>query len=281
MGNLEVTAVKVDPFAANTIWLAASFGTPGAAPRIIKLSNANTASPTTLLTTNIGVAANSAISSIDVDPADPNHILITLSNYGVASVWESTNGGAFFLNIEGNLPDMPVRWGMFAPTSAQLNGAGGGNGGIILATELGVWTTSLINGTSTQWIPNNGGLANVRTDMLKYKLATNTLAAATHGRGLYTTSIPNVVTGIGGPPPTTPGFIKYINSENGRLLIVPGTLQVSSMTLQIFDMAGRKVHESSSAYRTAVINTSRLPAGIYTLKCTGNKKENFIQKFLR
>jgi hypothetical protein len=116
---------------------------------------------------------------------------------------------------------------------------------------------------------------------LKYNLGTNTLAAATHGRGLFTTIVPNVVTGIGGPPPTTPYFIKYINSENGRLLIVPGNLQVRTMTLQIFDMAGRKVHESSSAYRTAVINTGRLPAGIYTLKCTGDKKENFIQKFLR
>ncbi|HUR66554.1 MAG TPA: T9SS type A sorting domain-containing protein [Chitinophagaceae bacterium] len=281
MGNLEVTAIKVDPFTANTIWIAACFGTPAAAPRIIKLSNANTASPTAQVVTNIGVAVNAAVSSIDVDPVDPNHILITLSNYGVISVWESTNGGVVFSPIEGNLPDMPVRWGMFAPASAQLNGAGGGNGGILLATELGVWTTSLINGTSTQWMPNNGGLANVRTDMLKYNLSTNTIAAATHGRGLFTSSLPNVVTAIGGPPANTPEFIRYINSENGRLLIVPGNLQVRTMTLQIFDMAGRKVYGSSSAYRATVINTNGLPAGIYTLKCTGDKKENFIKKFLR
>ncbi|MFZ9387656.1 MAG: T9SS type A sorting domain-containing protein [Chitinophagaceae bacterium] len=282
LGNMEVTAIRIDPQSANTIWIGASYGTPLLSPRVIKISNANTSSPVLVNVANLStVLAGAAISSIDIDPANANHILVTISNYGVISVLESTNGGTSFLSIEGNLPDMPVRWGMFAPANAQLNGSTGGEGGIILATELGVWTTSQINGSSTQWIPNNNGLANVRTDMLRYRASDNTLAAATHGRGLYTTLLPSLVTGIGDPVVNTPDFIRYINSENNRLLIVPGSLQTRTMFLRVFDMAGRQVYASSRPYRNTVVDLSGLPRGIYILRCTGDGRENYSGKFIR
>lgn len=280
IGTREVTAIRTDPFSANTIWIGASFGTGSLAPAIVKLSNANTNSPAVVTSTTLGVPGGGAISSIDVDPANSNHILATVSNFGVASVWESTNGGTVFNNIEGNLPDMPVRWGMFAPAGAQLNGSGGGNGGILIGTELGVWTTSQINGTSTVWIPNNSGLANVRTDMLKYRSSDNTVAAATHGRGLFTTILPGVITGVGGPV-NTKDFIKYINSENNRLLIVTGALQTRTMMVQLFDMAGRKVYESSGAYQNRTVPLNNLSRGVYTVHCRGDKNERFSRKFVK
>lgn len=281
LGTREITAVKVDPFTSNTIWIGGSYGSTSVAPIVIKLSNANTASPSVVASATLAAPFGAAISSIDVNPSNSNHILVTLSNFGVTSVFESINGGASFTTIEGNLPDMPVRWGMFAPANAELNGSGGGLGGVILATELGVWTTSLLNGGGTQWIPNNTGLANVRVDMLRFRSSDNTLAAATHGRGLYTTTIPTVVTGIGGPPDNTRDFIKYINSENDRLLIVAGTLQTRSMTVQMFDMNGRKIYESSGSYANRIINTAAFPHGIYTLRCTGNNKEIYLRKFIK
>jgi hypothetical protein len=246
----------------------------------LKLTGANTASPTVVVNTTLAAPVNSAISSIDVDPANANHILVTLSSYGVPSVFESTNGGAAFTSIEGNLPDMPVRWGLFAPANAQLNGSTGGNGGILLGTELGVWTTSVINGASTVWIPNNAGLANVRTDMLRYRSSDNTVFAATHGRGLFTTILPTVVTGIIDPG-NTKDFIKYINAENNRLLIVAGTLQTRTMTTQLFNMGGQLLYKASDRYQNTTIDLRSLPAGVYTLRCTGDKKENFVQKFVK
>lgn len=281
MGNQELTAVKVDPHSSNTIWIGASYGTPLAVPKVMKLTSANTTNPTVQVVANIsGVPSGSAISSIDVDPANASHILVTLSNFGVTSVWESTNGGTSYTSIEGNLPDMPVRWGIFAPLNAQLNGTTGGDGGILLGTELGVWTTSVISGAATQWIPNNNGLANVRVDMLRYRPSDNTVAAATHGRGLFTTTLPTVVTGINDPV-NTKDFIRYINSENNRLLIVTGTLPTRTMTIQLFDMSGRNVYRSAGQYRNTTIGLDGLPGGIYMLRCTGDKKENFVQKFVK
>ena len=223
---------------------------------------------------------NASVSSIDIDPANTNHIVATLSNYGVTSIWESTNGGTSFSSIEGNLPDMPVHWITFAPPTAQLNGPGGGDGGLIIGTELGVWTTSAIVGAATQWIPNNSGLANVRTDMLKYRATDNTLVAATHGRGLYTTALPNVVTGI---PPTviTKDFIKYISVNANQLLVATGSLQTKTMSVRILNMKGQAVYESSKPYSNQLFDIARLASGSYIIRITGNNRENFTGRFVK
>ncbi|MDZ4809026.1 MAG: T9SS type A sorting domain-containing protein [Bacteroidota bacterium] len=278
MGSRELTAVKVDPNAATTIWVGASSG--NSLPMVLKISNANSANPTVTSSPTLGTINNAAVSSIDVDPANSNHILATLSNFGVTSVWESTDGGISFSSIEGNLPDMPIRWGIFAPANAQLNGASGGNGGILLGTELGVWSTSVIAGTATQWIPNNTGLANVKTSMLKFRSSDNTVVAGTHGRGLFTTIIPTVPTGL--PNTTvTKDFIKYVSADKDLLQVVTGTLQTRTMTLQLFDMKGSIVYSSSKNYQHSVIDISRFQSGSYIIKITGNNKENFVKQFIK
>jgi len=256
----------------------ASFG--GALPQVLKISSSNSATPTVMTSATLGAINNATVSSIDIDPANNNHIVATLSNYGVVSVWESTNGGSSFVNIEGNLPDMPVRWAAFAPPNAQLNGPTGGNGGIMLATELGVWTTSAPAGAGTVWIPNNDGLANVRVDMIRYRASDNLVVAATHGRGLFTTILPTVVTGVPSVP-VTKDFIKYISADNNQLLIVKGTLNTKSMNIQLFNMNGQQVYASKNEYQNIAINLGKLQAGVYIVKITGDRREHFVEQFVK
>jgi hypothetical protein len=94
-------------------------------PILLKITNANT-TPLVQVNTTISptIPAGSEISCIDVDPANANNILVTLSNYGVPSVWLSTNGGTAWTNIEGNLPDMPVHWGIFASGKCSIEWIG-------------------------------------------------------------------------------------------------------------------------------------------------------------
>jgi len=108
-----------------------------------------------------------------------NNIIVAFSNYGINNLWVTTDGGTTWTAIDGNLPDMPVRWAMFYP---------GNNTKAIIATETGVWQTELINGASTIWDAETG-FPNVRTDMLQYRSSDGLLSAATHGRGLFTTII--------------------------------------------------------------------------------------------
>jgi hypothetical protein len=278
----QVSAIKVDPFVANTIWIGTTTAddtTTFQVPLLLKVTSANT-TPVVTVSTSLPVVAGSTVSSIDIDPANAAHILVTLSNYGVTSVLESTNGGTSFSSIEGNLPDMPVRWGIFAPATAQLDGPVNGNGGILLATELGVWTTSRINGLATNWISNSGNLPNVRTDMLKLRAANGLVAAATHGRGLFTT----ILSGGGPGGPTNPvngNFVRYISASSGNLVIVTGTSTATKISVRVFDAKGSLVYNTTGAYATTSINLFPFSTGMYFVRVTGNSGETFTQKFMK
>ena len=104
------------------------------------------------------------------------------SNFGINNVWYSNDGGTSWGAIDGNLPDMPVRWVVFDPSD---------NNKLFIATATGVFHTDLVNGGSTVWSPETG-LPTVQTTMLKIRQSDNTLAVATYGRGLFTTVIPTV-----------------------------------------------------------------------------------------
>lgn len=278
-----VTAIKIDPFSANTIWVGASVvdeTQSSLQPVVLKITNANTTADVALIHT-ISAGASAYISSLDVDPSNANNVLVTLSNYGIASVWQSMDGGSTWASLDQNgvnLPDMPVRWGMFAPQGAQLSGTTGG--GIILGTELGVWTASIISGTSTQWIANNSGMANVRTDMIKYRAANTSLVAATHGRGIFTTTLTGVVTGVSNNV-ITKDFIKYISADANQLLIAKGGLNVLKMIVLIYDVTGKLVYRKEHPYQDIYIPMSAWSKGGYVINIQGNNKENFVQQFIK
>jgi hypothetical protein len=166
----QVSAVKVSPNTANRVF----FGTE-ATGDVFRVDNAHTGAPTV---TNISTGLPGGyVSCIEVQTGNDNHLLATYTNYGIVSVWESTDGGASWLSVEGNLPDMPIRWALFNPNNSDQ---------AIVATELGVWSTdNLIAGGATVWGASNSGLANVRVDMLQVRTSDKLVIAATHGRGLY------------------------------------------------------------------------------------------------
>jgi hypothetical protein len=278
LGSRKISAVKVDPTVSGggTVWIAGQDSTGNLAPNVIKLGNANTA-PVATVSTTLPVSNGSYISSIDVDPADGNHILVTLSNYGVTSVFESTNGGTSFTSIEGNLPDVPVRWGMFVPASSIIEGTSAG--GILLATEVGVWSATSTSGNATVWTPQNGGLPRIRCDMIRYRPSDGLLAVATHGRGLFTASL-GLVTGV--PTiPNTKNFIDYISATQHQLSVKVGNLNTTTIDIRLFAMDGKLVYSSKTGYANQNIPIAHLAGGSYILKIYGNKNEQYTKQFIK
>ncbi len=185
-----ISALKVDPNTANRVWFA--YQGSGQAPMIYYLNNAHTATsvnPDTVRVAAPAIANGAYISSIDIEEGNASHLMLTVSNYGVNSVWESIDLGASWQSIEGNLPDMPIRWGAFVPAGWDPGNAPNAVGGAVLATELGVWSTQTLAGGATVWVQNSSGLGNVRTDMIKIRAADKTILAATHGRGMFTAAL--------------------------------------------------------------------------------------------
>jgi hypothetical protein len=196
--NRQVSCVKVDPADETVIWLGCSDSenNSGAAvtPILLKVIRANGPTsgppanqPSATAFAGPALPAGAYISNIDIETGNSNHMIMTVSNYGVTSVWESTNGGTSWTAVEGNLPDMPIRWATFIPNGYSARGQA--IGGVLLATELGVWTTATLNGGSTVWVSNNAGLANVRIDQLVLRTSDNVVGVATHGRGVYTAAL--------------------------------------------------------------------------------------------
>ncbi len=166
-----ISAFEVSPYSDNTIFVG-STGTE----RILKITDANGTPSAVALTGNLDVGN---VSSLDLG-ASEDQILLTYSNYGVTSVFETLDGGTTWANKEGDLPDMPVRWGIYNPNNRDE---------VLLATEVGVWSTDNFSAENPVWEPTNEGLANVRSDMLVYREADQQVVVATHGRGVYTSNV--------------------------------------------------------------------------------------------
>ena len=163
------SAFKVSPHTNGVLFVGTSAG------RVFKITDAHTS---TYTATEIGGSSMSGyVSSIDIGE-DDNQILIAISNYGVSSVWETIGGGGAngWIDIEGDLPDMPIRWGLYNKSNFNQ---------VIVATELGTWVSDDVSVSSPTWNPSNDGLANVRTDMLVGRTSDGAMAAGTHGRGMF------------------------------------------------------------------------------------------------
>jgi len=168
------------------------------------------------------------VSSIAVGQSE-NVLLVTFSNYGVESVWQTLDAGATWTNVEGNLPDMPIRWALYHPENDEQ---------VMLATELGVWTTSQLNAVEVAWAQNAAGMANVRVDMLTLRPIDNTVLAATHGRGFFTCNfLPDPTISI--PEKKSNFFTVYPNPTNGILNLNFENANGSPTRIIVVDISGR------------------------------------------
>jgi len=185
-------------------------------------------------------------------------LLITFSNYGVPSVWETYDGGETWNDVSGNLPDMPVRWAIYHPDGSDQ---------VMLATELGVWIST--NTGNGNW-ETDFGLPFVRVDMLKIREADNTVLAATHGRGMqwatweYDTAtdvdeISNEIVSI--YPNPSSGLIN-INFDNN-----------TSRLLNIYDLSGKLVLNKTIENSQNQMDLSEQPKGVYFISVTSEGKE--------
>lgn len=131
------------------------------------------------------------VSCIAVNPEDDQHLLVVFSNYNVPSVFESTDGGSSFTDISGNLEEnsdgtgdgSSVRWAEIIPTTT-------GNL-MVVGTSVGLYSTRLTSSTTT-WIKESQTIIGSSIiSMMDYRPSDGKLVIATHGNGVYTSSIPD------------------------------------------------------------------------------------------
>jgi len=211
-----------------------------------------------------------SVSCIEVG-ANDDELLVTVSNYGVVSVFYTNDGGTSWNEKQGDLPDMPVRWAMFNPLNRKE---------VLLATEVGVWKTNDISATSPTWSKTNAGMGNVRVDMLQYRASDNTIAAATHGRGLFTST--DLVLDVKDNNLTTKiSDIKIYPTVSDGNINIFSRVNAEKTKLSVYDVNGRLVFNTSvnlvNGGETAV--NIPLKNGVYILNIKGENL-NTSQKII-
>ena len=124
--------------------------------------------------TTITMPISSQISSLLVDPTNPNNLYATYSNFTAGSkVYFSNNGGTSWTNISGTLPNIPANKIIYQT---------GSNGALYLGMDVGIYYR---DNTQTDWSLYNSGLPNVEIFDLEIRYSDKKLIAATYGRGLW------------------------------------------------------------------------------------------------
>lgn len=229
---------------------------PDLAPKIFRLDNV-AATDGEIDISIPGSAAGSFVHDIAVNPLNGDEVIVVLSNYDVESLWYSSDAGANWASIGGNLDGVngpSVRAAVFAPTD---------NSGThyFVGTSIGLFSTDNLDGTNTIWTNEAAGTIDQSViSELDYRISDDVLAVATHGRGLF---LGGVGLGVNNEPIRTVGIPSsftldqnYPNPFNPSTNINFSIPSNSVVSLKVYDINGREV--------ASVLDNKSLSPGSYT-----------------
>lgn len=268
----RITAVAVSKNPANRVY----YGTDK--QKIYRVNNAHTGTPTPIDITSTSFNASGYVSCIAIDPNDADKVLLVFSNYGIYSLWYTTDGGTTWSKVAGNLEQNSfgtgngpsLRWASILPVNGGNVYLVGGSTGLYAADTL------IANGTT--WVQQAPGLiGNAVVDMIDTRLSDGQVVVATHAHGIFSANITSKadITRISDLEKTTFEMNAYPNPFSDKVNIAFELKKRTNVNLVICDELGRVVVKLADAVlaqgkheytfepsgRTAGIYYARLQAG--------------------
>ncbi len=247
---------------------------------VTRADNANTGAPTVTNVTppglNGGTAFGGFVRCVAVDPTNSNRALVAFGNYNFRSLWYTTDGGASWTDVEGNLAGASgpsIRWASIFYIDGQLE--------VFLGTSIGVLSTSALAGASTVWVQEAGSaIGNVIVGYMDFRAVDNTLAVATHGRGVFTGRfVSSVAVGEGRVASRATLSPSYPNPARTTAAIAFDLPRASDVSLRLYDVAGREVavlasgRQESGRHQVAVAADRLAPGAYYYVLRAGSTVE--------
>ncbi len=199
------------------------------------------------------------ITSIAVNATTPEEVYICYGRYNSGNkVFKSTDSGANWTNISGTLPNLPANKIIYRT---------GGNGDLFLGTDVGVFHR---NDESSDWQVLGAGLPNVIVNDLEIHYATETLRAATYGRGIWEISIEATNLGISEFEKGTLSL--YPNPSKGQFVLKLKDIEGSSK-VTIYNIIGGVVKSFTTEKTTMDIDLSKYSSGIYLVNVTNGSRQ--------
>lgn len=127
------------------------------------------------------------IAAISVDPSDADRVVAVVSNYNIRSVWLSTDGGATWSSVSGNLEENPDGTGNGPSVRAVaiMPDDEGGNY-YFVGTSVGLYMTQTLDGDNTVWTQQSPDvIGQVMVSWITVRPIDGTVAISTHGNGVF------------------------------------------------------------------------------------------------
>lgn len=196
------------------------------------------------------------VTAIDTDPKDTATAYVTFSGYRLGSnmshVYKTTDYGDTWIDISGDLPDIPVNDVMVTPNERNL----------YIATDVGVFYS--FNDGFT-WDLVGTGLPNVIVTDISYHEGQQFLVAATYGRGMYKISAEEV-TSVVDPADKTQNLHVYPNPTSGLTTVAFASSFNLHYQVSIFDFSGKKVVDKKFINDKFSLDVSSWTNGIYLVE---------------
>ncbi len=180
----SVTALDVSTYpVANKLYYGTSFG------QVFRIDNANLDGQSKVdLSTGKGLPASGWVVNVTVNPTNSDEVFVVFSNYGIPSLFHSTDAGETWTDIGGNLEENPD--GSGNGPSVQWIALQGFNQGYYVGTSTGLYFTKTLRGSGTVWNQvNRSRIGNAPVPMVKTR-KDGFVVAASHGNGLFSARIP-------------------------------------------------------------------------------------------
>ncbi|WP_310992416.1 T9SS type A sorting domain-containing protein [Aequorivita marina] len=204
-----------------------------------------------------------SINSIAIHPTNPNLVAVAV-NAG-NRVMVSEDGGQTWISYKKNLPSF---------SSLALIWDDNGKNGLYLGMDYGIF---YIDDTFSEWQPYNNLLPNVMINEFEINNTTNTLYAATYGRGLWASPLVEATVGID----------EVVSENSVSIYPNPATSEITiampksvNAEIRIFDISGKLlVFEAQTLVNSKhKVNVSSLTPGAYFVRI--NSEEGTATKKL-
>lgn len=185
--SIALASGKISEFGitstAGTVYVGTSTG------RVFKVTNAHGTESYSEITS--ASFPSGYVSGIGVNPENDDELLISFSNYGVKSVWHSSDAGSTWTDISGSLEENAD--GSGDGPSVRTVAILGDGVKYFAGTSTGLYSTSSLSGTSTVWTQEDGtGIGEVVVEHMVGK-SDGTMVVGTHGNGVFTATYDIVV----------------------------------------------------------------------------------------
>ncbi len=249
-----------------------------------------------------------SVTSVSVDPENPQNVMITLGNYGNEQfVMYSENAldeVPEFRTRQGNLPQMPVYSSVIEMSNPDM---------AFIGTDKGIFVTENIHSDNPVWTQHDSLMGNVPVMQLKQQTVAKTadtvylkngletivvpypgtdnygiIYAASYGRGLFRCNTYRQSVGINEKPAQTESKILnvmiYPNPVANDASVKIEAVEGSNAQLNVFDLNGRIVKsyqiELSKGSNEIYMEASDLTVGTYIIQVIAGS-DMYSGKFIK